>query len=190
MNQNKSKSRKQPRRAKNALSVLKPSFPGQPTLQVWVPVNPTVSTTTVTTGLIALSLAIDPTAIVSSWTTRFATWDEYRVIGWRAKVRCFASSNPGVLVHWIEEKNAAAPTNAIAIAAKGIRFSASDVLGSHLQTYAVTDPFDLEYASLPTSKVVGYYNLFTDNANWGASVVATAYCVTDIELHVQFRGFA
>jgi hypothetical protein len=105
-------------------------------------------------------------------------------------VLCFSSSNPGVLNTWFEEKSAATPTAAITRQAKAQRISAGGNQGQHMQKFVVHDPLDLEYSALATSKIVGYFNLYTDNAVYGASVVATDYVEISLEMLIQFRGFA
>jgi hypothetical protein len=157
---------------------------------VWIDADPFKVTTVVTTGVIQTTTAIDPTSLVTSWTTSFSTWDEYRVVGWTAQVNCFSSTNPGILSTWVEEKSSAAPTNAICKAARANRFSAGDVFKKHQKHFVVADPLDLQYTALGTSKIVGYYDLYTDNAVYGSSVVATDYAEIVIKLLVQFRGFA
>ncbi len=184
------RNKKSQKRQGDPLTKLRPAYPGQPVLQCWIAADPSKLTTTVTTGQIASSFTLSPTTTITGWGTRFgATWDEWRVIAIEASVRCFSSTNPGVISHWLEEKSATVPALAECEAAHALRFPAGDVFSPHTRLYHLHDPLDLEYTAIGTAKTVGYINVFTDNANYGSSAVATDYCSLQVRYLCQFRGF-
>jgi hypothetical protein len=168
---------------------LKPAFPGQPVVALKVRADPIKFTTTVTTGQIAVSTNLVYT-LINNFTTRFATWDEYRVTKVLFRFNCFSSTNPGLIRAWIEDRSSSAPTNAIAEAEKGISFAAGDITRTHTLVYRIMDPVYVDYTALNATQSVGYLNVFTNNANWGSSTVATDYFTCVPEFTIQFRGFA
>lgn len=151
--------------------------------------DPIKFTTTVTTGVIASSTQILYT-LISSFTTRFATWDEYRVIRVRFHVRFFSSTLPGILRVWVEDRSNATPTLAIAQADKGLSPNMSDVARRHMLDYRIMDPVYVDYTQLNATQGIGYLNVYTNNAQYGSTVVATDVCVITPEFTIQFRGFA
>ncbi len=168
---------------------LLPAFRGQPVAQFWVPADPIKLTTTVTTGVIANTTAINY-SLISSFTTRFAGWDEYRVIQVRIEWKCFSSTNPGMVRGWVEDRSNATPTLAIAEASEGLCFSAGDVVTPHVLTYRIMDPVYIDYTQLNATQTIGYINTYTNNANYGATGVATDYVGVHAKLLFQFRGLA
>jgi hypothetical protein len=158
-------------------------------LGIKVPGDPIKYTTTVTTGVIAVSTNIVYT-LISSFTTRFAAWDEYRVVRVQFKVRMFSSTNPGVVRVWVEDRLSSAPTLATAEAAKGLFINASCVNKEHLLDYKIYDPVYTDFTALNATQSVGYLNVYTNNANYGASTVATDYLMITPMFTFQFRGFA
>jgi hypothetical protein len=168
---------------------LKPAFNGQQVGCFRVMADPIKATTTVTTGLIATTTPIT-SALISSFSTRFAMWDEYRVTRARIHFRPFAATNPGLIRAWIEPRSTATPTLAIAEASEGLAFSAADVTNTHLLDYKLMDPVFVDFTQTNATQNVGNINWFTNNANYGSSTVATDYFLVHIELVIQFRGLA
>lgn len=151
--------------------------------------DPLKYTTTVTTGVIASSTNI-LYSLISSFTTRFATWDEYRVVRVLFRIRFFSSTNPGIVRFWVEDRSSSAPTLAIAEAARGVVANASDVTREFRLDYKIMDPVYVDYTQLNATQSVGYFNVYTNNANYGASAAATDYCVVTPVFTIQFRGYA
>ncbi len=146
--------------------------------------------TTVTTGAIASYYDVRASN-VGGWTDRFtATFVEYRIVKARFHTRCFSSTNPGLLVTWFDEKNTTTvPLLAEAQQKMVSAFSASDVTKPHTMKWCAQDPLDLQYTTIATTNVVPVtYKVFTNNANFGASTVATPYLEIVPEFLVQFRG--
>jgi len=171
----------------NGLQQLKPAYPGQPTLQIWIPGTPEVLSTTVTSGQIAEVTTLS-NALIPSLATKWQSWLEGRIVKYRIKITNFSSTNPGLLNHWFDEESSATPTAALAISAKAKRFGAS-VIGTHTIEFVVTDPTQLNYSALGIATTHGFYKLFSNNADFGSSVVATQYCLKEVECLTQFRGF-
>lgn len=166
---------------------MRPSYPGQPTLEIWVPGTPEVLSTTVTTGVIAEVTTLS-NALLPSFSTRFAAWVDHRITKYRVKVTNFSSTNPGLLNHWFDEESSNPPSSSNAISAKAKRFGAS-VVGTKTIEFTVRDPTQLNYSPLATSTTVGYYKMYTNNADFGSSIVASQYCLKEVEALCQFRGF-
>jgi len=180
------------RQPKAKLPMLRniPSFPGQPMAQHIVETFNEVFSTTVTTGAIAEVTPMDPTTQITNWATRFQSlYEEYRVVKAVARVLCFSSTNPGTLMMFWDEKSATVPTNAAASERALVRFNAGDVTRPHKTTWVARDLLDLQYTPTGTASNPVYWKIFTNNANNGSSIVATAYCTVDFKLTIQFRGF-
>ncbi len=144
-------------------------------------------TTTVTTGAIATHVSLTP-SLITDWTTRFACFDEYRVTHIAVEFRCFSSINPGVIRAWLEEKSTATPTAALAAVNRGITFPASAVERTHMLKWQATDYGDAEYTSMSGIAGTVYLKIYTDNAVFGSSTVATDYLAYKVQFTVQFRG--
>jgi hypothetical protein len=171
--------------------ILRPSYTGQPTFACKVDADPIVLSTTVTTGLIANTTTLT-NALISNFATRFALWDEYRVIKVEAIVRLFSTSNPGQLNMWFDIPTTAGAAPALADSRKNRaqRFSASAVMQTRRLAFTPTDPTLQLWEPLATGLTIGVFKLFTNNADYGASTVATQYCEVTFRMTLQFRGYA
>ncbi len=166
-----------------------PSFPGQHTFEGWFQASPTVVSTTVTTGVISTDYDVNAAAIVN-WNTRFqVTFREYRIIRARFRTRNFSTVNPGVFATWFDEKSTATPTSNEAQDKATKLFSCADVIGNHSLEWTAHDPLDLQYTISTTTNVTPVsFKIYTNNANFGSSIVATQYADILPEFYVQFRG--
>jgi hypothetical protein len=143
----------------------------------------------VTTGSLAANISLDG-ALINALTTRFASWQEYRIVQAEAQVRCFSSTNPGLIKIWFQSnQNTATPTNTLALNARGLVFPASDVGKLHRLIYRPLDPLEQQWQVLGTGTRIGNFKIYSDNASYGASIVATQYLVVEFLLTVEFRGF-
>jgi hypothetical protein len=166
------------------------SFPGQPVAKHQVQSFNTVLTTTVTTGVIASVISMDPTTIITNWSTRFASlYHEYRVVKARARIICFSATNPGTLLSYWDEKSNAAPTNAQSSETAFKRIAAADVFKEHDMTWKARDLLDLQYVASGTASNPVYWKLYTDAGNNGSAIAATNYATVDFRLLIEFRGF-
>ncbi len=169
--------------------VLRKEFKGQPSLEVWIDCDPYTFSTTVTTGVIASTIALTG-GIIDSFTTRFVTWDQYRFVKARAEVCCYGSTNPGLLSMWFADYSTT-PTTALAQTANAIRFNASSIDRVHSLDYIPHDPLQQQWQTVSSGTAgIGYFKMFTNNADFGSSTVATPYCYVRLKVLVQFRGFA
>jgi len=165
------------------------TYPRQAVWEVWLPGLPTKVVTTVTTGAIAVSLACSITNI-QAFATRFSqTFVEYRIIRAHWRIRFFSSTNPGVIQFWIDEKSAAVPTLVEAQERATLICSAASVDTQPVLSWVNSDPVDLQYlATTAGATVLASFKAFSNNANFGSSVVATDYFEIEPEFQAQFRG--
>lgn len=187
---NKSKNNKpQKRKNLNAEARLIPSFAGQVVKQFRMEALPSLQVTTVTTGVIANIYEIKASN-VSGFTTRFASlFEEYRIVKAKVTFRGFTTVNPGLLVHWIDEKDNAAPTLAEAKVKASSAWAVSD-MKPHSLTWTARDPLDLQYISTGTpSTALATYKIYTDATTFGSDTVSRTYGQLFVEFWVQFRGY-
>jgi len=169
------------------LSLIR-TYPHQVAWQVWLPGTPTKFTTTVTTGLIAGVINVVSTSI-TSFATRFSqTFVEYRMIRAIFRIRLFSSTNPGVLQFWVDEKSNATPTLAEAQERATLISSAAGVDKTPVLKWVSADPLDLQYIATSASATLATFKVFTNNTNFGSSIVATDYLEVEPVFEVQFRG--
>jgi hypothetical protein len=169
---------------------IRKAFPGQPTYSSKVMSNPTKLTTTVTTGLIAVAPPIS-TSNVASFSTRFAGFEECRIIKAVLKITCFSSINPGRIMVYVDEDDNTVPTIALAQSHRCLQFAAGNVNRIFKLVYENHDVANLVWTSV-SAGIASFANfkIFTDNANLGATIVATDYLDYSIEYTFQFRGFS
>ena len=165
------------------------AYPGQITKSFVLEGLPVLLTTTVTTGLIATSLSTAALSTVQNFGTRFgALFEEYRVVRVKFTVKTFSSTNPGLFVHWIDEKQGAAPTSAEALQKSSKSFSCASP-SPHTLVWTANDPLDLQFVDIASGVNSAYYKVYTDNTNFGSSAAVTAYGQIFPVYHIQFRGY-
>jgi hypothetical protein len=168
--------------------MLIPTYPRQVCWDVWLPVTPFKEVTTVTTGLINSVYTVS-TANISSFATRFgSTFDEYRIVQADLTMRLFSSTNPGVIQCWFDEQSTAVPTLVEAEERYISSVSAGAVESKPRWRWTCSDPKDLQYQPIGTSYVPVTFKFFTNNANFGSSIVATDYFEIESRFRMQFRG--
>jgi hypothetical protein len=164
------------------------SYPRQIAWDVWLPGTPTKGTTIVTTGVIAFTQSVSRNQ-VTAFTTRFqSTFVEYRIVQARFRIRLFSSTNPGVLQIFIDEKNTPNPTLAEANERSVMVLSASATDRAPELMWTCADPLDLQYQVISAVTQPATFKIYTDNANFGSSIVATDYFEVEPEFRFQFRG--
>jgi hypothetical protein len=164
------------------------SSPRQTVWDAWLPALPTKVTTTVTTGVIAHFFVINISNI-QAFATRFAsTFDEYRIVQARFKISMFSSLNPGLLMVFMDENSFGAPTLAEARERAQKVISAANVEKPLTITWTAADPQDLLYTAIGSGFTPAAFKVYSDNANFGSSIVATDYFETTAEFRIQFRG--
>jgi len=128
---------------------------------------------------------------VISFATRFgSTFVEYRIVRAKIQIQFFSSTNPGVIRTWWDEKSNATPTEVEAEerATQSMSCSATDKV--LLAKWSCSDPLDLQYSAIGTTYTPVTFKAYTDNANFGSSVVATDYLEVSGMFQFQFRGLA
>jgi len=167
-----------------------PAYSGQQTTKLVLPGTPTLLTTTVTTGVIAAAVAIEPTSRITGWNSRFgSTFDEFRVLGCNVVVRSVAASS-GVSKMWFDEKSTSTPTANEAQERTAIALvnSNANAKSTSRQRWRARDLLDLQYSPVGTATQPVTFKVYTDLATWGASAVATPLWVIEPEFIVEFRG--
>jgi hypothetical protein len=182
-----------PGRAKNSILYKNiRSFPLQPLAEHWVPQATAVLSTTVATGVITLAFgAADCVTNTTQWAARFGnTYEEYRVVKCVTMLRFFSVINPGVVCAYYEERSATVPSAASALEKASHRLAASSSDYARSLVWTPTDLTDLNFKSTGTASSPVYIKIYTDNANFGSSIVATPYLLLEVKALVQFRGYA
>lgn len=175
-------------RTDNAL-ILRREFQGQPTCTHKLFNSGGPYSTTVTTGVIATLVSLTSANLLPNLATRFVGYDQFRIVKVKATIRMFSSSNPGLVIAYFDDTNAAPTGNASAFASSR-RMNASDVVKPIVLTYIPRDPAQQFWSTVSGgSATIGYFKTYTDAANYGSSTVATPYYLVEYESTVQFRGF-
>jgi len=173
---------------KNLELQLIKSYPNQICWQVKLPATPIKLTTTVTTGLIANALNVNILGI-NNFASRFgATFVEYRIIKANFAVKFFSSTNPGIIQFWMDEKVTSAPTSTEALERYVLSSPAAAVDRPRALEWICSDPLDLQYQPIGTTYTPATFKSFTNNTNFGSSIVATDYCEILPHFLFQFRG--
>lgn len=177
-----------PRTRDNVL-YLRPEYKGQPVVAHKIVTFVGPQSTTVTTGVIAVNTTLS-SALINAFATRFAGYSEFRIVKAEAIIRCYSSTNPGIIRHWFSEDDSAAPSINKALNVTTKDFSASAIIPEHRLTYTPHDPAQQTWTLVASgAPVIGYHKVYTDNANFGASIAVTPYFSVVYELTVQLRGF-
>jgi hypothetical protein len=151
--------------------------------------SPDLITTTVTTGVAAISTGIAPATDVQAWATRFQTlWKEYRVVKVVAEVELFSSTNSGLINLWVGTTTGV-PAAVDALATFPLKFNASAVDKVHTLTWIPDDPADLVYTLTSSSLVPATVKLYTDAGNFGAPIAVTNLGLLSLTYWVQFREY-
>lgn len=176
-----------PSRQDNAL-ILRPEYQGQPVTVLKIPCSPILLSTIVTTGVIA-QLTTLYAGLVPNFAARFLAFEQFRIVKAKAKISNFSVTNPGFINQWFDSDNSGTPTTSQAENSLARRFAASRP-GPHVLDYVPHDPAEQGWSLVSAaSGIIGYHKVYTDNANYGSSIVATPYSLLDLELTIQFRGF-
>ncbi len=187
-NSNRRKRDKIKRNKADPALVLRPAFKGQPTWSQKIIADYHKLATTVTTGLISTNITIS-VADITNFAARFIAFEEYRIVKAVLRMNLFSSTNPGRIVAYIDDDDSTAPNLANAHAHRNITFAASDVGGEKTLTYVPHSPDNQNWQTVATgTTAIGFFKIYTNNANLGASIVATDYIGYMMDLTIQFRG--
>jgi hypothetical protein len=169
------------------LSLIR-TYPGQAVWQVILPAEPLKFTTTVTTGVIASIYEVSASNITNFGGRFGSTFVEYRIIRAKFHIRVFSSTNPGVIQFWIDEKSMSTPTLAEARERATLIVPASAVDDRPLIKWVCGDTLDLQYVAIGATTNPSTLKFYTDNANFGSSIVASDYFIVEPLFEFQFRG--
>ncbi len=176
--------------ARDVPLMLFKEYPTQPVCEHEVQSASFLLVTTITTGIIASNVPIQASSMANNFASRFLAYAEHRVVGCRAEVILFSSTQTGVLNQWFDEDDSAAPTSGKAANAICRRFNASDVTRTHKMNYVPHDPAQQTWSlTSAASPIIGYHKLYTDASNYGSPIAVTTIGTVQYFLKVQFRGF-
>lgn len=190
-NQRKANGKKQPKSSKQDPNLLiRPAFPGQFVCSIKLPGTTSQLSTTVTTGVIATAITCDPITNITGWGTRFqSTFKEYRVVKALLKMKTFSSVLPGQINSWIDETLTSAPTANQALQYQGVTtYPAGNNERTHIVKWSPHSLSELSYLPIGTASNNATFKIYTDNAVFGASAVATPYMTAQVIYSIQFRG--
>jgi hypothetical protein len=166
------------------------SYAGQQHFRVKLTGAVQLSAFTVTTGVVTQAYAVTAADIIG-FATRFgSTFDEYRILGFDARVRP-VGANSGVAAMWFDEKNTAAPTANEANERSLSLYSNSNAASNTQITlrWRAHDLLDLQYTPIGTTSVQPVtFKIYTDNANYGAPITAVGAWLVEPLYYVEFRG--
>lgn len=188
--QMKRRPRKSVSRMPSELNPSAPQFKGEAHLTLKLRNTPVLHTTTVTTGVIADAIAINPESDIQSFATRFAsTFQEYRLVKARLMIRPCGSST-GVSRVWQESHNSASVTSQSASEKSGLILP-NTMTNSRSVSQLIWKPRGvevLEWSGIGSSTTFGQFSLYTDLASFNAPATATVLWETQIEYTIEFRG--
>lgn len=195
MNNNKIKRRQLAKAKRMPLVLLNdaPSSKGQQRAMLKLLGATQLLTTTVTTGVIAVTYAVAPVANIFGWATRFQnSFEEYRLLGVRFYIRPITAST-GVTKFWFDEKSTSNPTaneaqerTVVAV----LPNTNANVASAKMVSWRARDLLDLEYSAIGAATQPVNFKIYTDTASFGAPVVATTLWLIEPEYHIEFRGIA
>jgi hypothetical protein len=166
------------------------SYQGQQHARLQITAEPSLLSTTVTTGVIAFSYQVAP-GNVENWATRFGgTFDEYRILSAQIRVRP-VSATSGVSTMWFDEKVVSAPTLTEAQSRNVHLFSNTNAATRSFVTmrWNARDLLDLQYTPTGTTTVAPVtFKIYSDATNYGAPIAATATWLIEPVFTVEFRG--
>ncbi len=165
--------------------------PGTPAMRLAVEIFVGKLTTTVTSGQISSSTAIQA-ALMANFGGRFVAFDEYMIEKVMFKVDCCSQNNPGLINMWCEPVASAtgAPNSTDAKQNKTVTFPAGDTSKTHVMKYNPNNAVTQAWTPVSnTTAVCGNFKIYTNNADFGSTTVATDYVVVTGTIWVAFRGF-
>jgi len=180
------------KRTRNSLllksSYLRP-YPGAVLFSASLPGGTFIQTNAVTTGVLATGTAINANTSITGWSTRFgSTFDEYRVVSCTFEIIPLGL-NIGVTSCFFSELSLGTPTLTEATE-RTATFIKNDVQPPKnlSMKWKNRDFSDATWRSISTSFVDATFYMYTDAANFGSPVTATALFLLRPVYVVQFRG--
>jgi hypothetical protein len=167
-----------------------PAYQQQDVVRMRVKASPYVLSTTVTTGVISSAFALEPTSKIGDFGARFqSTFDEYMVTKVRLRIRPLTTAT-GVSSFFFDEKSSTAPTLAMANERQSTILSHAQANSSSFKVmnFITRDLLDLQFTDITTGKILGYFKVYTDTANFGAPIAVTALWIIEPEFTILFKG--
>lgn len=176
------KSKSQPRR--DPALQLRPEFPGQRLSVITLSSNPNLLQVPAS-GPLAVVHQITA-SLIPSIGSRFAAWEELRVVRVKATIRLFSSTMPGTIVQWFGS-GSVTPSLTQSYNQSTERIPCSSVLKSHTLVYEPHDPENQQWSPLSFPAILSDSWFCYTDSNWGAVASSNIGSVT-FDVTVQFRG--
>ncbi len=190
----------QPRQKTGGSDVLQlareapPSSKGQIRVpRQWYPGAPILYTSSAG-SVLATSLALDPTVLITNWATRFKVFQEFRILSIRLRrvpVMSPSATTAAVLHTWFDESSNAAPTYTASAeqVGKTMLLLNANSTSFKMDVWTATDMVDLGFIPTSGAYTPVYAKQYTDN-NWGFVQASSQMIVLIPEFLLEFRGLA
>jgi len=147
-----------------------------------------------TAGAAANVFAIDATALINAWSTRFAnTFDEYCMTGFKFEVRLINTSGigDGIVYFYLDEKDSGSPTASAAQASPRLDVTLNNAAlpTRHQISWLARDLLDLGWTSTSNSTTPVWLKTFASPADTGTNNDTAFTTYITGALNVDFRGF-
>jgi hypothetical protein len=179
----------QRRRRDDGVTPMPAAVPGEVAATLKIETWVGMYQTTVTTGVVAQSLAVQGGA-VDNFASRFASFDEYRIRKVRYVATPVSSSNNGILNMWFETQSSATPTSSNAKDNYTKIIPLSDVNRTHSMNFNPRDPVSQGWLPITSvSTPCGYCKIYTDNTNFNSPITVLNVIIITATYWIEFRGF-
>lgn len=176
-----------PQKIDNAL-MLRPEYKGQPVTVLKMKGVPSIIASAITSGVNNTNIALS-SAFIQNFAARFIGFSEFRIVRVKATCRNFSSQNLGIANMWFSEDDSTTPNSSKALDVYCKQFNFSEIVNGTTMDYTPHDPAQQTWTLVSSgSPVIGYFKLYTDNANFGSPAVVTQLAIVTFTYTVQFRG--
>lgn len=138
-----------------------------------------------------LALTLGAT-LIENWTGFVGLFGECCLVGVKLELRITGVATPsGVVICYFDEKSAAAPTAAIALAAPHLDLLVSNTESPsrHVHSWLPQDYLDLEWSSTAAPATPVYWKAFAATASTGTAAGTAGQVVVTGALQVAFRNY-
>lgn len=150
--------------------------------------------TAITAGAVSQVFTMNPQSLVKNWTTRFQSlFDEYCLVGFNLELRLLTTANPQGSVKFIlDEKNAAAPTNAVLDQASVDMALVQNPVSprGYFIKWVARDYEDLSWTQTTVTFTPVWVKAFASNADTLTAAATTANIAVTGTIAVDFRGYS
>ena len=141
--------------------------------------------------MLSTALTMDPTALITNWSTRFGIFQEYRTIAIRLTVMAAAPdvANSAYVHAWWDENNTGAPTanDSFEQVGQALLFVSPYSTDRQELHWRAADLNDLGFTPLGTAFSPVTYKQYT-SAAWGGLGASKQLLVLRPEFLLEFRG--